>query len=189
MLHIYLDHAATTPLDPRVRAAMEPYVEEVFGNASSVHWHGRQAKAALEQARTTIAGVIGAHPSEVFFTSGGTEGDNLAIQGWVAHRAAAHVVTASAEHHAVLDTCEHLRSSGVQVTVVPVDSAGTVDAAALDQALAGGAGLISIMHANNEVGTVQPIRAIADRAANYGAVVHTDAVQSIGKIPVNVDEL
>ncbi len=189
MQRIYLDHAATTPLDPRVRAAMDPHLTSVFGNASSAHWHGRQAKAALEQARASVASSIGAHPSEIFFTSGGTEGDNLAILGTVQARGPQGVITAAGEHHAVLDTCHHLQALGVPVTVVPVDASGTVDLAAVEQALAGGASLISVMHANNEVGTIQPVRAIADLAVRAGAVMHTDAVQSAGKIPVHVDEL
>lgn len=189
MQRIYLDHAATTPLDPRVRAAMDPYLTSVFGNASSAHWHGRQAKAALEQARASVASSIGAHPSEIFFTSGGTEGDNLAILGSVHGRTDRGVVTAAGEHHAVLDTCHYLQGLGVPVTVVPVDGSGTVDLGAVEQALAGGAALISVMHANNEVGTIQPVRAIADLAVRAGAVMHTDAVQSAGKVPVNVDDL
>lgn len=189
MHRIYLDHAATTPLDPRVRAVMEPHLTGVFGNASSAHWHGRQAKAALEQARASVASSIGAHPSEVFFTSGGTEGDNLAILGSMPARGERGLVTAAAEHHAVLDTCHHLAGLGVPVTVVPVDATGTVDLAAVEAALVRGAALISVMHANNEVGTVQPVRAIADLAVRSGAVMHTDAVQSAGKIPLHVDDL
>jgi cysteine desulfurase len=189
MQRIYLDHAATTPVDPRVRAAMEPFFTTVVGNPSSVHWHGRQAKAPLEQARATIATALGAHVSEIFFTSGGTEGDNLAILGSVQGQAGLHLVTAAAEHHAVLDTCRHLESTGHQVTIVPVDASGRVELAGLESALKNGARFVSIMHGNNEVGTIQPVRAAADLALRYDAVIHTDAVQSVGKIPVHVDDL
>ncbi len=189
MEHIYLDHTATTPLDARVLTAMQPYLGGAFGNASSAHWHGREAKAALEEARGTIARVIGAHPSEIFFTSGGTEADNLAIQGTVGARSQARIVTAAAEHHAVLDTCLHLRQAGAEVTVLPVDGFGCVDMSGVEEALRTGVHLISIMHANNEVGTVQPIREIAECASRHGALVHTDAVQSAGKIPLDVNDL
>ncbi len=188
MQHIYLDHAATTPLDPRVREVMEPYLGSMFANASSVHWHGRQTKAALEAARATVAQAIGAHPSEVFFTSGGTEADNLAVLGTAAARQG-RVITAASEHHAVLDACLYLRSRGASVHVLPVNGEGTVDPAIVERELQHGAACISVMHANNEVGTVQPVREIADLAAAYGAIVHTDAVQSVGKIPVSVDDL
>jgi cysteine desulfurase len=189
MRRVYLDHAATTPIDPRVRTVMEPFLTTVSGNPSSVHWHGRQAKAALEQARATVAVAIGAHVSEIFFTSGGTEGDNLAILGSVQGQSGMHLVTAAAEHHAVLDTCRHLEGAGYNVTIVRVDAAGRVDLAGIDSALQLGARFVSVMHANNEVGTVQPVRAIADLTLKYGAVIHTDAVQSVGKIPVHVDDL
>lgn len=188
MQHIYLDHAATTPLDPRVREAMEPYLGPVFGNASSVHWHGRQAKAALEEARATVARAIGAHPSEIFFTSGGTEADNLALLGAVAAQGG-RVITAASEHHAVLDACRHLHSRGADVAVLPVNAAGAVDPGDVDQELRKGPAVVSVMHANNEVGTIQPVREIAHLATRYGAVMHTDAVQSAGKIPVMVDDL
>jgi cysteine desulfurase len=188
MQHIYLDHAATTPLDPRVREAMEPYLGPTFGNASSVHWHGRQSKSALESARATVADAIGAHVSEIFFTSGGTEADNLAVLGSVAGRPL-RVVTAASEHHAVLDACLHLRSTGAQVHILPVNAAGVVDLPAIEKELQKGAAFISVMHANNETGTIQPVRAIADLAMKHGSIVHTDAVQSIGKIPVTVEDL
>ena len=188
MQHIYLDHAATTPIDPRVRDAMEPHLGSMFGNASSVHWHGRQAKSALESARAAVADAIGAHVSEIFFTSGGTEADTLAVVGSVTGRPA-RVITAASEHHAVLDTCLHLQSLGAEVHILPVNGAGVVDLAEIEKELQKGAGIISVMHANNETGTIQPVRAIADLAREHGSIVHTDAVQSIGKIPVAVDDL
>ena len=174
MQHIYLDHAATTPLDPRVREAMEPYLGPMFGNASSAHWHGRQTKSALEAARAKVAEAIGAHPSEIFFTSGGTEADNLALLGSTEGRQA-RIVTVASEHHAVLDTCLHLRSTGAHVHILPVDRAGAVDLAQLDDELQQGPGVISVMHANNEVGTIQPVQAIAGIAADVNS-----AVENIG---------
>jgi cysteine desulfurase len=193
MKRIYLDHTATTPLDPRVREAMEPYLTETFGNPSSAHWYGRQAKSALEDARACIARVINARPGEVFFTSGGTESDNLAIRG--SFRAAVkkgkrRIVTQAAEHHAVLDTCEAMLHEGAgAVTVLPVDEHAGVDLAACEQALLPDTALISIMFANNEVGTILPLRDIALLARARGIPVHTDAVQAVGRIPVDVEDL
>lgn len=190
MKRIYLDHTATTPVDPAVLEAMTAVWGPVFGNPSSAHWHGRQAKAALEEARATIARAIGAQPAELFFTSGGTEANNLAILGTAA---AAHmrrrIVTVGTEHHAVLDTCEHLARNGMEVVVLPVDAHGCVGMDRLDGSLTDGTALVSVMHANNEVGTIHPVRAIADRVHERGAVIHTDAVQSVGKIAVDVREL
>jgi cysteine desulfurase len=189
MQRIYLDHTATTPLDPRALAAMQPFLGAAFGNASSAHWHGRQAKAALEEARGTVARAIGAHPSEIFFTSGGTEADNLAILGIAHGRTHPRIVTDAAEHHAVLDSCLYLRGHGADVVVLPVDETGRVDLSRTAEVLTPGTQLISIMHANNEVGTIQPIREIAALAAARNVLVHTDAVQSAGKIAVNVEDL
>ena len=191
MRRVYLDHTATTPLDPLVLEAMTPYFAGTFGNASSVHWFGRQAKIALESSRETIARAIGALPGEVFFTSGGTESDNFAIKG-VARAAAKkgknRAITSKAEHHAVLEPCEKLRE-GMEVEVLPVDPTGLVTPGQVQQAITGSTCLISIMHSNNEVGTVYPIREIASVGREKGVTVHTDAVQSLGKIPVNVQEL
>ncbi len=189
MRPIYLDHTATTPLDARVLEAMLPYLESTFGNASSVHAAGREARNALERARGVIAAAVGAAPGEIVFTSGGTESDNLAIRGtWRAARKHGRtaLVTDAAEHHAVLDTCLALREEGAEVKVVGVDGEGTVTPAAVAATLAGPAALVSVMHANNEVGTVNPVREIADAAHAAGALMHTDAVQSFGKIPVRV---
>ncbi len=192
MRPIYLDHTATTPLDARVLEAMLPYFESTFGNASSVHAAGREARNALERARGVLAAAVGASPGEIIFTSGGTESDNLAIQGtWRAARKNGRslLVTDAAEHHAVLDTCLALSAEGAGVTVVGVDPEGAVAPAAIEAALTGPAALVSAMHANNEVGTINPIREIADAARRAGAVMHSDAVQSFGKVPVSVDDL
>jgi len=192
MKRVYLDHTATTPLDPRALEAMTPYFSGTFGNASSAHWFGQQAKAALERARASIAGAIGADPGEIFFMSGGTESDNLAIAG-VAHaarkRGKTHIVTSKAEHHAVLECCEQLKEEGFALSTLNVNGYGSVDAAAVREALNSGTALVSVMHANNEVGTLSPIAEIAAAAHEVGAVVHTDAVQSLGKIPLDVNTL
>jgi cysteine desulfurase len=189
---IYLDHTATTPLDPRVREAMGPYFSEQFGNASSVHSYGRQAKAGLEKARGTIAQSIGAEPGELFFTSGGTESDNLAIVG--AARAAratgrTHLVTSRGEHHAVLDTCAALANEGHSLSLADLDEYGRVDTELVRSLVKEKTSVVSIMHANNEIGTINPVAAIASAAHQSGALVHTDAVQSVGKIPVIVKDL
>jgi cysteine desulfurase len=190
MRRIYLDHTATTPLDPRVYEAMQPYFSETFGNASSVHWYGQRAKAALERARETIARAIDAQPGEVFFTSGGTESNNHALKGVVsASKGKRHIVTSAAEHHAVLEPCEALEKEGAEVTRLPVDSFGRVHAEQVAAAITASTALVSVIQANNEVGTVNPIAEISAVAHARGVPVHTDAVQSLGKIPVNVDQL
>jgi cysteine desulfurase len=191
MKRIYLDHTATTPLDPRVLDVMLPFFSETFGNASSVHSFGREARSALERAREVVAAAVGAKPGELFFTSGGTESDNLAVLGAAGaarKNGRSGVVTSAAEHHAVLDACEALRDQGFDVSILPVDGAGRVDPDAIRRA-AEGAGLVTVMHANNEVGTIGEFPALAEAAHAKGAVVHTDAVQTLGRIPVNVDEL
>ena len=192
MRRVYLDHTATTPLDPVVFEAMQPYFSGTFGNASSVHWYGRQAKTALERARETIANAIGAEAGEVFFTSGGTESDNLAIRGVASalgHTGRTHIITSRSEHHAVLDTCESMASDGYAVTILPVDGFGIVDPSHVDAAITPGTCLVSIMHANNEVGSISPLREVVEAAHRHGVLVHTDAVQTLGKIPLNVKEL
>jgi len=191
MDRIYLDHAATTPVDPRVVEAMVPYFGGVFGNASSVHANGREAKAALESARNTIARAIGAQPAEVVFTSGGTESDNAAIAGVLRASAAGHlgVVTSAAEHHAVLSTCEELGRTGEKVTILPVDHHGVVDCSALDAALKGSPLLVSLMYANNEVGAITPLDELSVTIHSAGAVLHTDAIQALGKVPLDVNRL
>ncbi len=192
MRRIYLDHTATTPLDDRVFEAMRPYYSESFGNASSVHWYGQQAKSALEKARGVIARSIAAQPGELFFTSGGTESDNFALCG-VARAARKkgknHIITSAAEHHAVLEPCEMLKEEGFDVTVLPVDSNGLVNADQVRNAITDKTCLVSVMHANNEVGTIYPVKEIAVVAHGRGVLVHTDAVQTLGKIPMDVNDL
>ena len=189
--HIYLDFNASTPLAPEVVEAMRPFLTEHFGNPSSLHWAGAPGKAAVERARAQVAGLLGAWPDEIVFTSGGTEANNHALQGaFLAHRERGrHVVTSAVEHPAVLRPLEHLRALGAEVTVVGVDRSGRVEPEAVRRALRPDTILVSVMHANNEVGTVQPIAEIARLAHAAGALCHTDAAQSVGKIPVRVDDL
>ena len=191
---VYMDHSATTPVDPRVVEAMLPYFHDRFGNASSLHLLGREANQALDEARRTVAAVLGCRPHEVIFTSCGTESDNLALRGVaLAQRARGrgnHIVTSAVEHHAVLHTAEDLRDRyGFELTVVPVDGDGRVDPQAVAQALREDTVLVSVMYANNEVGTVQPIAEIAAITRERGIPFHTDAVQAAGHLPLNVDEL
>ncbi len=191
---VYMDHSATTPVDPRVVEAMLPYFHERFGNASSLHRLGREADQALDQARQTVAAVLGCRPHEVIFTSCGTESDNLALRGVaLAQRARGrgnHIVTTAVEHHAVLHTAEDLRDRyGFDLTVVPVDEDGMVDPQAVAQALRDDTVLVSVMYANNEVGTVQPIAEIAAITRERGIPLHTDAVQAAGHLLLNVEQL
>lgn len=191
MRTVYLDHAATTPVHPQVLEAMRPYFTEDYGNASSIHRFGRNARMAVDQARETIAKLLSAKPKEVCFTSGGTEGDNLAIKGaaWALRDKGDHIITSQIEHEAVLNTCKYLEKNGYRVTYLPVDQYGMVDVGDLNKAITEKTILISIMHANNEVGTVQPIAEIGALAAQRGILFHTDAVQSVGKLPVDVKSL
>ena len=187
-MRLYFDHNATTPVAPEVREAMLPFLGEEYGNASSIHRFGQRAKAAVERARSQVADLIHCHPSEVVFTSGGTEADNLAVLGAV--RASTlprkHVITSSIEHPAVLETCRALETEGVAVTYLPVSVQGVIDPEEVQQALRPETVLITIMHANNEIGTVQPLEAVAAIARRAGVLFHTDAVQSTGKIRVDV---
>jgi cysteine desulfurase len=189
MRRVYLDHTATTPLDPRVMEAMRPCFSGIFGNASSVHSYGREAREMLERARGTIALCIGAEPAEVFFTSGGTEGDNLAITGVLSAAVGGGVVTSAAEHHAVIEPCRRLGEQGRDVTFLPVDPNGVVEMEALRRAVGERTALVSVMYGNNETGAISPLAVIADVVHASGAFFHTDAVQSAGKIPVHVHEL
>lgn len=190
MKRIYLDHTATTPLDKRVLEAMMPYFSGMFGNASSVHSFGRESRQALEEARATLAHAIGAEPGELFFTSGGTESDNLAILGSVsAAGGRTGVLTSQSEHHAVLEPCSFLAQQGHEVRFLPVDPHGVVKMESLRAAVGPKTALVSIMHANNEIGTISPIREISEIAHSGGCLIHTDAVQSIGKIPLDVRAL
>ena len=189
---IYLDHNATTPLLPAVIDRMTAVLREEFGNPSSVHHFGQQAKAAVDDARSEVAELIGADPSEVLFTSGGTEGDNIAIRGAAEALEATgrkHLVASAIEHEAVLNTLKALARRGWQTTLLPVDQSGIVSPAALREALTDKTVLVSVMHANNEIGTIQPVAELARLAHERGALFHTDAVQSAGKIPVNAKAL
>jgi cysteine desulfurase len=191
MERLYLDHAATTPVATEVLEAMLPYLETRFGNPSSVHSFGRETREAVENARNLVAGALEAKPEEIFFTSGGTESDVLALRGAApACRGKGNrIITSSVEHHAVLETCLALDTEGFDVTVLPVDEHGTVRLEDFQPAVSDKTILVSLMHANNEVGTIQPVREIAVLAHRYGILAHTDAVQSFGKIPVSVKEL
>ena len=186
-----MDHSATTPVDPLVLEAMLPYFSEKYGNASSLHSFGLEAKEALEAAREKVAGLLGASPEEIIFTSGGTESDNLALKG-IARRnqeKGKHIITTSVEHPAILETCRKLEKEGFEVTYLPVTSAGLVDLAALESAIRKDTILISVMHANNEVGTIQPLEEIGKIAKKRDIYLHTDAVQSVGKIPTDVNDM
>jgi len=188
---IYLDYAATTPTDPEVVEAMLPYLSEVFGNPSSIHSFGQEAKAAVEEARDKIAALIGARGEEIVFTGSGTEADNFAIQGtaYASEGKGNHIITTPIEHHAVMETCKFLQGRGFEVTYLPVDGYGLVDPQDVKKAITDKTILISVMHANNEVGTIEPIAEIGEIAREAGVYFHTDAVQAVGHIPVKVDEL
>ena len=191
MKKIYLDNAATTPTDARVIEAMLPFFSQVYGNPSSLHAFGQEAKHAIEEARYIAAQFIGARQEEVVFTSGGTESNNSAIKGvaYARRDKGNHIITSRIEHHAVLETCHFLEKQGFEVTYVPVDEFGLVDPADVKKAITGKTVLISIMHANNEMGTIEPIAAIGKVARAEGIYFHTDAVQTLGHLPVDVNEL
>jgi cysteine desulfurase len=189
---LYLDHNATTPLLPEVIERMMAVLRDEFGNPSSVHHFGQQAKAVVDDARSEVANLIGAEPSEVLFTSGGTEADNIAIRGAaeaLETTGRRHLVASAIEHEAVLNTLKALAKRGWRTTLLPVDQSGIVSPAALREALADDTAVVSVMHANNEIGTIQPIAELARLAHARGALFHTDAVQSAGKIPIDVKAL
>ncbi|MGG1663250.1 cysteine desulfurase family protein [Brevibacillus sp. NRS-1366] len=188
---MYFDHAATTPVHPRVVEAMTPYMTQVFGNPSSVHGVGREARKALEKARDQIAAFMDADPQSLIFTSGGTEADNMAIIGgaMAQRERGRHIITSQIEHHAVLHACEYLEQAGFEVTYLPVDETGTVRLADLKQAVREDTVLVSIMYGNNEVGTIQPIEEIGTFLRERGIIFHTDAVQAFGVLPVRVRQL
>jgi cysteine desulfurase len=187
MHRIYLDNNATTPVLPEVFEAMQPYFAEQFGNASSIHHHGQHTRAAVEDARESVAALLGCRASEIVFTSGGTEADNLAISGLVA--AGDHVITSSIEHHAVLLACKHLEEIGCEVTVLPVDGRSLVDPDDVRRALRPNTKLISVMMANNETGVLQPVEEIGGIANDAGVCFHTDAVQAAGKVAIDVKRI
>jgi len=188
---IYLDHAATTPFHPEVTEAMLPYLGERFGNPSSIYSEGREARKAVEAARSQVAEAIGADPAEIFFTSGGTEADNLAVIGTArANRERGdHIVTTVIEHHAVLEPCHYLENEGFKATYLPVNGAGLVDPQELREAITPSTLLVSVMYANNEVGTIQPIEEISAICRETGVYLHTDAVQALGALDVDVNRL
>jgi cysteine desulfurase len=187
MRRVYMDNNATSPLLPEVLEAMRPYFIEEFGNASSIHHHGQNTRAAVERSRESVAALLGCRSSEVVFTSGGTEGDNLAIFGMV--KSGEHVITSTIEHHAVLHACKELQKRGCEVTFVPVDGRGLVDPADVKRALRKNTKLISIMIANNETGVVQPVAEIGRIAKEADVYFHTDAVQAAGKIAIDVNAI
>jgi cysteine desulfurase len=189
---IYLDNSATTQVDERVIEAMLPCFRQYYGNASSVHLFGQDARRVVDEARRSVAALLGADTRETVFTSGGTESDNWAL--WGAWRAAggrpgAHFITTRIEHPAILSTCKAMEAAGAEITYVPADASGSVDPKAIEEAIRNTTLIISVMHANNETGVIQPIREIAEIARRRGVPLHTDAVQSAGKMPVNVEEL
>jgi cysteine desulfurase len=191
-MRIYLDHNATTPVDPAAAQATQRALQDLFGNPSSVHYYGQQAKAAIDEARSAAAVLIGAESSEVIFTSGGTEADNLAIRGAaeaLEPTGRRHLVTCGIEHEAVLNTFKALAKRGWTTTVLPLDESGIVSPGRLRDVMTDSTALVSVMHANNEIGTIQPVGELASIARARGALFHTDAVQSAGKIPVSVRAL
>jgi len=188
---IYLDYNATTPVDPAVAEAMLPYLYNHFGNPSSAHNYGIHTKKAVLNARQQVANLINCDPEEILFTSGGTESNNHALQGFAAahKKIGNHIITSSIEHPAIINVCEHLKTKNFEITFVPVDEFGMVDPLDIEKVIRPSTILISIMHANNEVGTIQPIKRISEIAHRNNVVMHCDAAQSIGKIPVNIQDL
>jgi cysteine desulfurase len=191
MRRIYLDHAATTPTRPEVLKAMLPFFTDAFGNPSSIHFYGREAKGAVEEARTKVSGLIGARSEEIIFTSGGTEADNYALKGvaYANEHKGNHIITTPIEHHAVLEVCKFLGRRGFRITYLPVDKYGLVAPDDVKKAITDKTILISVIHASNEVGTIEPVEEIGKIAREAGVYFHTDAVQTLGHIPVNVDKL
>jgi cysteine desulfurase len=187
-MRIYFDNSATTPLDPRVTEAMLPFISDIFGNPSSLHWAGRQARQVVDHARGQVARLLNAAPDEIVFTASGTEADNMALIGVVEalRQPNMHMITSAIEHPAVLETCRYLERRGVQVTYLPVTSDGLVDPLTLVDAMRPNTRLVSIMAANNVIGTVQPILELGLIAHEHGALFHTDAVQAVGKIPLDM---
>jgi cysteine desulfurase len=191
MQRIYLDYNASTPIDPAVSAVMKPFLADRYGNPSSGHWASTEAKAAIETARSQVASLLGCHSDEIVFTSGGSEANNLALKGVVfkLREKGDHIITTNIEHPAILEPLRFFSRLGVRVTFLPVDGTGRVDPDDLLTAISPGTMLISIMHGNNEVGTIQPIEECARIAHNHGILFHTDAAQSVGKIPTDVNQL
>ncbi len=188
-MKVYLDHAATTPVDKEVLEAMLPFFDEKFGNASSLHAYGREAREALEKSKEEVAKLINADADEIIFTGSGTESDNLAIKGIAFKHGKGHIITSKIEHPAVLETCKYLEKKGFDVTFLPVDEYGLVKPEDVENAIRDDTILISIMHANNEIGTIEPIEEIGEIARKHGILFHTDAVQSAGKIEIDVKKI
>ncbi|MFH1352910.1 MAG: cysteine desulfurase NifS [bacterium] len=191
MRRIYFDHNATTPVHPDVLEAMQPYFKDIFGNASSIHQFGQQARKAVDEAREKVAALISAKPDEIVFTSGGTEADNFAIKGiaYALRKKGKHIISSSIEHHAVLKTCKYMEKNGFKITYLAVDKHGLVNPDELRKAITDETILITVMHANNETGVIEPVADIGKIAKEKGICFHTDAVQSAGKIPVDVNDI
>jgi len=191
MQRIYLDYNASTPIDRAVALAMRPFLEDHYGNPSSAHWSATTAKTALETARGQVALLLGCHNDEIVFTSGGSEANNLALKGafFALRHKGRHIITSRIEHPAIIEPCRFLERMGAQVTYLPVDVTGRIDPGSLHNAFTPGTIIVSIMHANNEVGTIQPIAECARIAHEHGVLFHTDAAQSVGKIPTGVNDL
>ena len=191
MKPVYLDYNATTPIDSEVAEAMMPYMEQYFGNPSSLHWYGIQSKKAVQKARSQVALLLNCKPEEIIFTSGGTESNNFAIKGAaLANRNKGnHIITSTIEHPAVTEVCKYLEAGGFQTSYIPVDETGLIDLVKLEKSITSQTILITVMHANNEVGTIQPIQEISEIARKHGIIVHTDAAQSVGKISTDVREI
>jgi cysteine desulfurase len=191
MKPVYLDYNATTPIDPEVAEFMKPYLVDFFGNPSSGHWYGIQAKKAIEAARSKVADLLGCQPDEIIFTSGGSESNNYALKGvaFANRKKGNHIITSAIEHPAVTEVCKYLEAETFRVTYLPVDEFGLVDKVKLQEAITPQTILISLMHANNEVGTIQPISDVSELARQNGVILHTDAAQSVGKISASVNEL
>ena len=190
-MKIYLDYNATTPIDKEVAQAMQPYLADYFGNPSSSHSFGIETKKAVENARKQVANLINCKPHEIIFTSGGTESDNYAIKGiaWANQKRGNHIITSSIEHHAVLHSCQFLEKQGFKVTYLPVDKYGFVDPEEVKKAITDKTILVTIMHANNEIGTIEPIKEIGKIVKEAGVYFHTDSVQTVGHIPIDVNDL
>jgi cysteine desulfurase len=191
MRRVYLDHNATTPVHPEVLEAMMPFFQDQFGNASSIHWAGREVKKYLDDAREKVASLLNATPEEVIFTGCGTESDNMAIKGvaYALQDKGRHIITTEVEHHAVLHTCQFLEKAGFEVTYLPVDSDGLIDLEKLRLSIKNQTILITIMFANNETGTVFPMQEIGELARGKGVIFHTDAIQAVGKLPIDLKQL
>lgn len=191
MERIYLDNAATTPTRPEVIEAMLPYLHQLWGNPSSIHSYGREARKGVDEARDRVARCLGADAAEIVFTGGGSESDNYAIKGaaWALKGKGSHIITSNIEHHAVMDTCAWLEKQGFRVTYLPVDSYGLIDPSQVAQAITSDTILVTIHHANNEIGTVEPIEEIGQICRDRGVIFHTDAVQSVGTLPLNLGEM